>query len=179
MKTYTLLVFLFCLSFSGHTQEDSLTIFTKNHEIKVGALKLLAGSIFEGSYEYIPNRNIGFGASLLWNFDTSNNYFENSSLTPFFKMYFQRNEHYGAKGFFVEAFGSLYSANEKLDSWVGSNNDNINTFFETALGFSIGQKWINSTGFIFEIKFGYGRNLLGNSRFDGIAKGGFYVGYRF
>jgi len=179
MKTYSLLVFFLGLIFFGYAQEKPSTIFTKNHEVKVGALKLLAVPIFEGTYEYIPNRNTGFGASFLWNFDTSNNYLENISITPFFRMYFQKDEQYGAKGFFVEAFSSFYSGNEKLDSLTGSNKDNIKTFFETALGFSLGQKWINSTGFIFELRLGFGRNLLGNSRSDGIIKGGFYVGYRF
>jgi hypothetical protein len=36
------------------TRVDSLpTIFTKKHEVKLGAVKLLAGGIVEGTYEYI------------------------------------------------------------------------------------------------------------------------------
>ena len=89
-------------------------------------------------------------------------------------MYFDRNQQYGAKGFFVEAFTSIYSGVD--NEWLGSDNKD---YFETSLGFSVGQKWINSGGFVFEVRLGVGRNLLGNSSVDFIFKGGAYVGYRF
>ena len=117
---------------------------------------------------------MGYGASLLVNLNTNNDYFENLSITPFFRMYFDRNEQYGAKEFFVESFLSFYNGDDKN---LNSNTDT--KYFETALGFSVGQKWINSAGFVFEVKLGVGRNLLGNSSNDAVLKGDFCIGYRF
>ena len=175
MKTPCLFALIFCLSFLGHAQNDSSTIFSKRHEVKIGIVKLLAAPILEGTYEYISDRNIGYGASLLFNFNTSNDYFEDFSLTPFFRMYFQKDEQFGAKGFFVEAFTAFYTGKEDVDS----NSNTTNSFFETAFGFSFGKKWINFKGFVFEVKLGIGRNLLGNTSFEVIGKGDLYVGYRF
>ena len=174
-KSLLILSFFIFFNLSAQSQDDAPSIFEKHHEVKVGIVKILAGPIFEGTYEYVKDRNMGYGASLLVNFNTDNHYFENLSITPFFRMYFDRDEQYGAKGFFVESFLSLY---------IGDDNDlELNTadskYFETALGFSVGQKWINSGGFVFEVKLGVGRNLLGNASFDPIFKGDFCVGYRF
>ncbi len=80
MKTIQLFSLIFCFSFFGHAQNDSSSIFSRRQEVKIGIVKLLAGPIFEGTYEYIPDRNIGYGASLLFNFNTSNDYFENFSI---------------------------------------------------------------------------------------------------
>ena len=179
MKTAYLFTLIFCLSFFGHAQNDSSTIFSKRHEVKIGMVKLLVAPILEGTYEYIPDRNIGYGASLLFNFNTSNDYFEDFSLTPFFRMYFQKDEQFGAKGFFVEAFTAFYTGKEDVDTLTGSNSNTTNSFFETAFGFSFGKKWINFKGFVFEAKLGIGRNLLGNTSFGVIGKGDLYVGYRF
>ena len=179
MKTIQLFSLIFCLSFFGHAQNDSPSIFSRRQEVKIGIVKLLAGPIFEGTYEYIPDRNIGYGASLLFNFNTSNDYFENFSISPFFRMYFQKDEQFGAKGFFVEAFTSFYSGKEDSDTLFGADRNNNGSFFETAFGFSFGKKWINLKGFVFEAKLGFGRNLLGNSSIDAIIKGDLYVGYRF
>jgi len=47
------------------------------------------------------------------------------------------------------------------------------------LGFGVGQKLINKSGFVFEYFIGVGRNLLGNSDETMLAKFGVNVGYRF
>jgi hypothetical protein len=38
---------------------------SKKHELKLGSIKLLAGGIFEGTYEYIYGNDFTFGASAL------------------------------------------------------------------------------------------------------------------
>ena len=73
---------------SGQPQNDAPSIFEKHHEVKAGIIKILAGPIFEGTYEYVKDRNMGYGASLLVNFNTNNYYFENLSVTPFFSYVF-------------------------------------------------------------------------------------------
>lgn len=148
----------------------------RKHEIKFGAVKLLSGSIFEVTYEYIQTKDFTFGSSVLVNFDQGNDYPEDFSITPFARFYFQETKEYGAKGFFVEGFG-------KFSSGVYNQyffNDDTEKYNAAALGLSIGKKWINNSGFVFEILVGAGRNL-GNSDIapDATFRGDFNIGYRF
>ena len=53
-------------------QGNNTTNDARKHEIKLDGIKLIAGSIFETSYEYVKNNNSGFGVSLLVNFDKNN-----------------------------------------------------------------------------------------------------------
>lgn len=168
------------ISFVSFSQEDEKQdLFNRKHEIKIGAVKLLAGGIFEATYEYVKDSNKGFGVSLLVNFDKGNDYIENFSVTPFFRMYFQTFEDYGAKGFFVEGFTSFFSGDYidtfLLDDSITRGED----FFDISVGIALGKKWINTSGFVFEFKVGAGRNLLGNSEFDALFKGDLSIGYRF
>jgi hypothetical protein len=101
-------------------------------------------------------------------------------------MYFQSNEDYGAKGFFVEGFTSFFGGRDFFEYYEDTNGDGFNdfredeqTFFDIAIGISLGKKWINTSGFVFETRIGGGRALLGNSDIGLIIKGDLYVGYRF
>lgn len=194
MKKAILTLFLFTsfISFSQET-ESKKDIFERKNEIRLGAVKLLSSGIFETSYEYIKDSNQGYGASLLVNFDSGNNYLENYSLTPFYRMYFQTYEDYGAKGFFVEGFTSFFGGkNENIyeteyihgfgqptSTTITSLVEKGENFFDISIGLALGKKWINSAGFVFEIKAGAGRNLLNGSEFDALFKGDLYIGYRF
>lgn len=153
-------------------QEKNDSFELKRHEIKAGAIKLLSGPVFEGTYEYIYSRDFTFGSSLLININTD--WYEDFSITPFARFYFQETKEYGAKGFFVEGFAK-YSIG-KYDK----ENDFLKDYSAAALGISLGKKWINKTGFVFEILFGFGRTL-GNSTVapDAIFRGDFNIGYRF
>lgn len=181
-KISFLSVILFCLVFSSSAQdvneEVKTSIFERKHELRLGAVKLLSGGILETSYEYILDKNQGLGAYLLINFYKNNDWFENYSLTPYYRMYFQTNEDYGAKGFFVEGFTSFFLSDFELMNTI-ENEDSDSEAFDIAIGLSLGKKWINTAGFVFEIKIGAGRNMLNNVNFDAIIKGDFYIGYRF
>lgn len=193
MKRAILILLLFTSFVSFSQEKDSKKdIFERKHELRLGAVKLLSGGIFETSYEYIKDSNQGFGASLLVNFDSGNSYLEDYSLTPFYRMYFQTYEDYGAKGFFVEGFtsffGGKYDDDYRTDYNYGFGQPTSTTevlvkegdsFFDISIGLALGKKWINSAGFVFEIKAGAGRNLLGNSDRDALFKGDLYIGYRF
>lgn len=176
MKLFFLPVLLFfAIQLSiAQPQTESKSIFEKRREVKMEVIKLLSVPIIETTYEFVHDRNKGYGAYLLVNLDQSKDYNETFSLTPFFRMYFSRDEQYGAKGFFVEAFSSFFTGPSSRNGLGKDKNA-----FDVSLGFSLGQKWINSSGFVFEYRFGIGRNLLGNTREDFLAKGGLCVGYRF
>lgn len=172
----TAIVILLSIQFStAQAPMDSPKDFSeRRHELKLETIKLLAVPAFELNYEYIKDVNQGFGAILLLNLDKEN-YFEKLSLTPYFRFYFNTSQEYGAKGFFVKAFTSIYSGRD-LDYFFGDERDD---YFDIALGFGVGQKLINKSGFVFEYFIGVGRNLLGNSDETILAKFGVNVGYRF
>jgi hypothetical protein len=91
-----LLIALFLLiSISGQSQEKKTIDFDgKKHELKLGAVKMLAGPIFEGTYEYIYSKDFTFGSSLLINLENDSEYVENFSITPFARFYFQETQEY-------------------------------------------------------------------------------------
>ena len=181
MRNFFFMVIALCFCFNLQAQqennEQSKNVLSRKHEVRLGTIKLLAGGIFEGSYEYIIDSNQSVGAHMLVNFDQGNEYFENHSITPYYRMYFQTKEDYGAKGFFVEGFTSFFLTDYELFDFSGmiDNND----VFDISIGLTLGKKWINTAGLVFEIRVGAGRNLLNEANFDALFKGDFSVGYRF
>ena len=171
MKTLFLTLTLGIMSCSLMTAQENDTAL--KHEIKIDGIKLIAGSIFETTYEYIKNNNSGFGVSLLVNFDKNNDYLEDFSITPFYRIYFFNKQDYGAKGFFVEGFGKYVSGDEKIFS------DQTEDYNDFSLGMSLGKKWVNTNGFVFELLAGLGRTLGGDVGHDVYFRGGLFVGYRF
>jgi len=151
------------------------SIFDRQHELKIGGVKLLAGPIFEATYEYIHSKNFTYGSSILVNLDKKNDYPEDFSITPFARFYFQETREYGASGFFVEGFGKILTGNNSYDDYAPEEK-----FTAGALGLSLGKKWINSSGFIFELLFGVGRTIGGGiSTPDAVFRGDLNIGYRF
>jgi len=186
MKIFNLLVIYLLMSqltFAQEISEKDNTVETKailerQNEIRLGVIKLLGGPILEAGYEYVKNKNTGYGAYLFANFSKNeNDYPEDFSLTPFYRAYFKKNDEYGANGFFIEGFTSFFSGENEI------NTENFEydyeSFFDISLGATIGYKWMNSSGFIIEIKAGAGRNLLNQSDLEALFKGDLYIGYRF
>jgi hypothetical protein len=177
-KIFFYLSFLsFCVSLAQDKKQNDLD--SRKHEIKFGAVKMLAGPIFEGTYEYIYSKDFTFGSSLLVNLQKDSSYDEDFSITPFARFYFQETQEYGAKGFFVEGFAKYVTG--KYDKYNYSNyNYNKESFSAGALGISLGKKWVNHTGFTLELLGGIGRTL-GNSTVapDAIFRGDLNIGYRF
>jgi hypothetical protein len=182
MKKIIVQLALICsiLAFGQETnQKKSIPLSDRKHEIKVGAIKLLAGPIFEGTYEYIYSNDFTFGSSMLIDLQNDNAWDENFSLTPFARFYFQETKEYGAKGFFAEGFAKIAFGKNELNEEFSSNYKAEN-FTAAALGLSVGRKWVNHSGFVFETLIGFGRTL-GNSDHapDVFFRGDVSLGYRF
>ncbi|MBZ9652371.1 hypothetical protein [Psychroflexus montanilacus] len=181
------LAFCFSLSFAQNNEESRATDsipksnYEKVHEIRLGGFKLLAAGYFDAAYEYINTPTSGFGASLFINFDDSIEN-ENFGISPYYRFYFGRKDDFQGERFFVELFSFFYSG-EDDEVYFSQNGmqrvESGESFFDVAPGFALGSKWINSSGFVFEIKLGIGRNLLGNSPNEFVGAGDFYIGYRF
>lgn len=195
MKKITLLLTLLtvgCFT-TANAQADSTSVINKKHELKIGAVKLLAGAIVEVTYERIHSESFTYGISLLGNLDGKNNdYPEDFSVTPFARMYFTEPRYYGAKGFFVEGFakfatGNAYIGETEEHYFEDQNgygyytyNDRQENYSAGSLGLALGWKWINKAGFVFEILAGAGRNIGGNIHTpEANFRGDFNLGYRF
>ncbi len=154
----------------------------------MGAIRLLAGHSLDIGYERIIDRNQGYGVNLLIGFadeseDRSEGFKQIISVSPYYRFYFNKSQEYGAKGMFIEGFTDFYNGKSWDTVYTSWNNTydyfNEEKYFEIAAGLALGWKWVNTAGFIFEIKLGFGRNLLGNADNEGIFRGDFSIGYRF
>lgn len=189
MKKITLLILLFVTSVSiaqEKEEEQEINVTQENfNEIKLNAAYLIAGA-FDVLYERTINEESAFGISLMASFDGNNN--DDNGIgnqykymvTPYYRFYFGKKY---AAGFFAEGFGSLNSSREVY--LFGNTTEEFETDF--AIGIGLGGKWITKRGVIFEISYGYGRNLFNNNNNDNnnnigndfIVRGGINIGYRF
>lgn len=188
MKKITLMLFVAFTTLSVAQESERKTLEDRKHEIKIGGIKLLAGPILEGTYEYIYSKDFTFGSSVLVNLNSGTDYQENFSLTPFARFYFQESKEYGANGFFVEGFAK-YASGKNYYSYDAYSYDEMGNYYSNnydrkfnaaSLGLSLGKKWINNSGFVFEILAGAGRTLGHNPAApDVFFRGDLNIGYRF
>ena len=54
-KALIILSLFMCVKLSAQSEKESLSIFDKHNEVRIGVIKILAGPIFEGTYEYVKN----------------------------------------------------------------------------------------------------------------------------
>lgn len=129
MNKFSSIVIVMLSFLASYAQDESSTtaaVEDRKHEVRLGTLKLLAGGIIEGSYEYILDENQGFGTQLLVNLNKNSDYLENFSVTPYYRFYFQTKEDYGARGFFVEGFSSFFLTDFELDNNIETiDSDNV------------------------------------------------------
>ena len=160
------------------TDED---LSLRSSEIKLNALYLVIGSI-DLTYEYLLNEESGLGVTAFIPFDDDITDDLNYYISPYYRLYFGKKY---AAGFFLEGFGMLNSYNEtekffvdELGFIIGEDRKSKTNF---ALGVGLGGKWMTKSGFIGELNFGIGRNLIdtNDESFDFVAKIGISFGYRF
>lgn len=179
MKNFLLVAVLIvsAFGFGQEKEKNKVSIFSRKHEIKFGAVNLLAGPILETTYEHIYSKDFTFGSSILLSLDSTNYYNEEFSVTPFARFYFQETKEYGAQGFFVEGFAKYFSGRYIPYSQGFANPK---AFSSVALGIGLGKKWINSSGFVFETLVGVGRTLgSSDSKPSAVFRGDLSLGYRF
>lgn len=199
MKTCLSLLLILGIIFSGYSQDENdqtdsqqrLDDFTeaKRHEVSLDVIAILAIPAFQPRYEYILGRYSGLGADVFIAFnndDVDYEELEKFSITPFYRQYFFSKEDYGAKGFYGEGFIKAYTY-ERDYNYFESGFDptfvsTTETYFETAVGVSIGWKWVSNSGFMIDLSFGIGRNLGfadDPESFAVIPRGGLHFGWRF
>jgi len=169
---------LFLITFNTIAQEEEKQ---SNNEIKLNVAYLIAG-IPEIGYEYILNEESSVGVDLMFSIDNDIDF--KFAFTPYYRFFFGEKR---AAGFFVEGFGMVNVTENDLyydysvdGGTFDSSGDNITDF---ALGVAVGGKFLTSSGFIFEIYGGVGRNLFNNNDYyddyEFMPRFGATVGKRF
>lgn len=172
MKKITLFLLLLVGSISIAQEKEEIhpQDVNKKHELKINALTLLAAKWIDVSYERLIDEESSFGTAITINtdkFETDLNY----AITPYYRRYFSGKF---ARGFFVEGFGMLFSAE---DNFLFDNNNEDLTGL--ALGISVGGKFVSYKGFTTELVLGVGRNFLESKNNEAVGRFGISVGYRF
>ena len=175
------------------------------NELKIDLLDLISETSLDITYEKLNDPYSSYGAGvyikLSENLQAADAY-DTFSLTPFYRFYFFNKKDFGGAGFFAEIFSKISSMRYEIEyyhytDWA-TDQPGIDYWsyeeekeFNIALGAGIGQKWVNTKGWTFEINFGVGRYLINNNnkstpgkqvsslRPDITIRGGFGIGKRF
>ena len=136
------------------------------NELRVNALSFLTVSDINIFYEKILNRSSSFGLSMFINGgdDVGDITERKFAINPYYRFYFFNSKEYGARGFFVEGFSSFASLESES--------------LQVSLGMSIGQKWVNTHGFSFELFLGLSRYIT-DSENELYVPAGVAIGKRF
>ncbi len=163
----------------------------KHHEVNFNALNLIAFKWFDVSYEYLLNEESSFGISAqmaldpeVYGFDSNKRKY---AITPYYRHFFSKKY---ARGFFVEAFGSLNGGiyEEWIYEYIEDCNGEYGCYHEyykeykyddLAFGVGVGGKFVSKLGFVGEIHAGIARNLFENYAPEVIGRLGVSLGYRF
>lgn len=184
MKNLLLTFVLLLVGFNAISQEEEEEEEKiKKNEIKLNVAYLIAG-MPEIGYEYLLNDESSVGADILFSIDNDIDFL--FAFTPYYRFFFGKKR---AAGFFVEGFGMLnVTEGDYYDSYYYDNDpyytgydysENTTNF---ALGVAVGGKFLTSSGFIFEIYGGVGRNLFNANGYDNyefVPRFGASVGKRF
>jgi hypothetical protein len=172
MKKITLLILFFATTISIAQEKEGgyLQDINKKHEVKINALTLLSVKWLDVSYERLIDNESSYGISTTINTDTNETDLS-YAITPFYRRYFSGKF---ARGFFVEGFGALYSADDD-DLFDIGNGEKTGL----ALGVSVGGKFVSTKGFTTELLLGFGRNFLESENNEAFGRIGISMGYRF
>ncbi len=168
--------------------ESSANVFDKKHEIRLSTINLISGNSLEIGYEYLAHRNYSYGAYGHIHLGSAE---QNSfGITPYFRFYFNSSQEYGAKGFFAEPMLALQKMGYSEGIYDSTNSTyiyNEKSNFNIAPGIALGWKWVNTSGFVIDIRSGVVRNLIiPNANPDGyvnfqefMPRADVSIGYRF
>lgn len=149
------------------------------HELKINAFTLIAFGAVDVTYEKILNDESSIGLSLyfLGQNSTETDYYRTFSFTPYYRSYFSDNYN---KGFFMELFAMYYTRNDEYYITTYEESYEERKYNGTALGISVGGKWVTKKGFIVEVSGGIGRVVLGTEDdVPVVGRGGILIGKRF
>ncbi len=181
-------LFLFLVNVTFAQNENQRTDI-KKHEVKINGLLLAVSTSIDLSYEYVKNQSTGFGVSVLYNIRDKAFPISRFAVTPFYRVYFFSKKDYGANGLFVEGFVKMAMVKNKIyhdddiyqnrSVYVEENEVEYKTGFNTAIGISIGKKWVNKADWSLEIFAGMGATISSPNSVEGLPRIGVNIGKRF
>ena len=152
------------------------------NELKINPVSLIGFEAIDIGYENLLNEESSLGIDLYLGLGEEDefSYYRTFAVTPYYRKYFSRKF---AKGFFIEGFGMLNTAEDYDEVFFDSNGFTEVTrerSTDFALGVSAGAKFVTPRGFVAEIYLGIGRNLFSSEDSPSIiGRGGISLGYRF
>ena len=159
MKWFLLTFALLCTA--GLTLGQKAMPEARN-EIKINGFYTLAG-IPEISYERILNTETSVGICAALAYQPYSGL--QLGITPYFRWFFSKK---AGEGFFLESNGAVYSV--YTDPWLGEG---------AGVGFAMGYKMTNASGWVGEIYAGAGRNFLtGRYSYGAYPRLGYCIGRR-
>ncbi|WP_323787187.1 DUF3575 domain-containing protein [Psychroserpens sp.] len=180
LTTMSLMFFASLFAQDDQTRDDDAL---RSNEIKINALYTVVGA-FDITYERLLNQESGVGLNVVLPYDKDIKDEINYYISPYYRIYFGNKY---ASGFFLEGFGMLHSTNYNESLGLLDGFDPFIDIVEIkktetnfALGFGAGGKWYTKSGFVGELSFGVGRNLMESDYYsDFVGKIAITVGYRF
>lgn len=180
-KVFLSLSIISTLFLSAQESENSNS--TRQNDIMLSPIELIAGPALNISYERLLNKDSGIGINGVFLFsDNEDNSNLKSQISPYYRMYFGKKY---AAGFFVEAFVPITTTYD-TDNIIFTNqngfydysyNKKNNTTIGAGIGF--GGKWVARKNIIFEVSGGVARRF-GEGNYDKVTgKGMLGIGYRF
>ena len=188
MKSIKLFLLLGLITFCSFAQEnnnknsnDSAKI--RQHEIRVDVLEGLLVPALDINYEYIFSKRSGAGLAVYIALDDlETNDYQQWAIAPYYRQYFFSKEDYGGKGFFVEGLLQVAGGSYEEESLIGTTGGfriDEEPWTQFGIGFSFGQKWVSSNGFVAELSLGGGRYFGTTNGPEAFFRGGALVGWRF
>ena len=183
-KLFLILLFSNSIVLFGQSRsgafKDSINHIGKN-ELKLNVASSCTG-IPELTYERFVEDNIGLGLSYAYSLETPEKMIVRSSVTPFSRIYFGKNNN---SGFFIEvSFSSVQQREKGVDMIYDSLLFNYVTVpydrNKTDIGFgaAVGLKFLTRNRIVGELYTGGGR-LFGESIKGGFVRVGLCLGKRF
>jgi len=173
------LLFLLLFSVMGlFAQENNVkkSLYEKKNELKIDMVQLLAQPALEIEYERIYNNWSSFGGYFRYG-DGGEEIFRKFRFGGFYRGYFTQRKDYGTKGFYGELLTGYYEGN----SWIDYSNNNQSTNYNgLEVGFKLGYKWVNRSGFVLQADIGLSRGVFKNENSPtNFLLSGVKVGWRF
>jgi len=167
MKKLSLLIFLITFGLTAQQNESSKII---ESELNINLFSLLIFESLEVTYEHYIDNQSSYGISGFINLKGKNRfngespfYFESYSITPFYRLYFGKNNR---RGPFLEGFAGFSSGNyEDYEDvlydydFYGGFETVIKSYNTANLGVSLGNKWKIKNKISFSTILGIGRSI--------------------
>lgn len=180
MKKITLsLAFAFLGTSMLLAQETTENTATRQNDIMISPIELIAIPAVNVSYERLLNEDNGIGINGIFYVGNDDEEVRFSQISPYYRAYFGKKY---ASGFFVEGFLPITMTKEYVYNYNEGVYASERLVDETTFGVGVGfgGKWVAKRNIIFEASAGIARRFGGDSGTSEITgKGMLGIGYRF